>query len=201
MKKILIPVLTLVIGLLIGYYYCKRKFSEFDFTHGSKLTKAAEDFLKDKYEEDAFAFNGDSRPISAPLAHILIKEFQDANKRSWFPMRTIKDSLQGPPDQRDDHLMGYYINKEPLLAILSNHQFSGINFYFARDSTAHVLKNPKKIYTLIYMGATPNTKRDIYRGVVPAFINEADKAKGGGAYDFVKPCPDACGSFLFIDKK
>jgi hypothetical protein len=191
MKKLLIPILTLVIGLFIGYYYCKKTSSESDFIDGSHLTKHGVDFVNKFYADSSYVFTEGSHRISDSMARVLITDYQHSNGRGLFPMR----------NPARDRLNGYYIDREPLDAILSNKSFTGVNVYFARDSAAHAQGTSGRIYTLVYMGATKNKTGIQTQGETTDYLNQNSRVAGGGAYDFVKPCPDACGNFLTMGKK
>jgi len=170
--------ITLLIGLLIGYFVCKKTGSATTAPMAGDTTKVA-------------LTNTDtiSHHISDSLAHVLIAQFQSENSKADNPLKNNKGDL----------LNGFFIDRQPLDHILKDKTISGISVYLAKDSTAHVTRKPDRMYTLVYIGGRYNKAYKI-GGSLPKIINMA-AVSDTDTFDYVKPCPDACGDFLSLTKK
>lgn len=170
MRKIILPAILLIAGLAIGYL----------IGH-----KSSQDFIKETYrkqvlqevEDEIFKLQGkrESREIDPVIARRLIKEYDTQNRGANIP---IRNSDQEP-------LKGFYIDRAPFDKILTDKTFTGISFYFAKNPKMEGVKG--NFYTLVYMGAKK----------VANPIKQGDTTidNGGPAYDYVDPCPKACGNF------
>jgi hypothetical protein len=188
MKKLVLPIITLIVGFIAGYYTSREKCPEISFADSKNLTAESKTQLNKLYADSSFGLADQdtiSHHISDSLAHVLIQEFQDQNGSALFPLKTINGQ----------HLKGYFIDRKPLDFILKDKTFDGISVYFAKDSTAHVLGKTNRTFTLIYMGGKYNKNYRAGVGTDTRILNVA--ATGTDSlYDFIKPCPDFCGGFI-----
>ncbi|QKJ32231.1 hypothetical protein HQ865_21525 [Mucilaginibacter mali] len=195
MKKVILPLVLLIVGLAGGYYWGKSGCptppltnSDYSVTDIDSLSadKAAE--LAKVYDKNAFSLSDrddESRPIEKRLAFQLIKAFQHQNEGTLmpFPVRTTKGRARG-----------YFIDKGPLKKILANDAWDGVSVFFAKDQSAP--GGSKRIYTLIYMGGryTPDRK-NVINHLEPGQVRAESDGSDTLAYDFVKPCPTVCSDF------
>lgn len=168
-KTTLIPLLFLVIGLCIGYFFAKKNStSNFDDEKASFLEKLRNESLK-FYGPDT------SRVIPEEEAKKLIESFRKENAGNSIPMQTVGG----------ENLNGFYIERKHIDTILSDKSNSGISFYFAKHP--HAQNNRKSTYTLIYIAAKKISSKAADKQT-DTIINN------GPAYDYIDPCPKACGS-------
>lgn len=193
--KISVPsiIIGLVIGLIAGYYWGKSKSDIKPHTgsSSSSFTKAPDNAFTLVDPNDTSAGPGISRHIGDSLAYVLIKDFQAKNESSPNPLMTEK----GP-------LKGYFIEREPIEAILKDtHNWDGISVYLATASKNEMNTNNRR-YTMIYMGAKykagygPHDATIQVTNMTDAQLTKRSTGVDDSlAYDFVKPCPTVCGDF------
>lgn len=191
MKKAILPLILMVVGLAGGYYWGKSGCDthSFDPLNPSPADKRA--FIA-YYNANAFKLISSTRypsshRIDSLNAKKLIAAFKKECQNAPFPMQ----NSDGTP------LEGYFIDRGPLDKILRNKKWDGVSVCFAKDSTAFTQGDSRPVYTLIYMGGRYN-KDSSKVSHVPLKIKSNIKLTGSGdtlTFDFVKPCPTVCNDF------
>lgn len=172
MKKLLLPLICLIVGVAAGYYWAK---SKCDASSGDKNPPPST--------------HNDKMPnhIDTALAKKLIQEYQKENNASPYQLQTY----EGKP------LKGYFIDRAALDTILKDKSQSGISIYLATDNRVPPGQSRARKYTLIYMGG--RYTRDSSRIINGPVKTNSVKSKGGDddnfSFDFSRPCPNACGNF------
>jgi hypothetical protein len=172
MKKIILPFILLIVGLAAGYYIGKDAGKNLIGDETTFKNKT----IQERHEKSLKMIGSrNSRPIDPDLARALIKEYNLLNRGSINPILTSKG----------DTLRGFYIEKNPFIEIFKNKKYVGISFYLAKSHDMTGIN--KNYYSLVFMGAEK----------IPGKINSADSTivNGGPYYDYVDPCPKACGDF------
>lgn len=165
MRNILIPAVTLIIGILIGYAissYRQPSFTERNFT--LRLSKV-------------------KSPIDSTLASKMRREF-----RKDFNGHGLRAGNKKP-------LKGFYVDRQFLDTLLKDPYCEGISFYFGKNletndksymlmfNAAKTIEEPIKrsgASMLMYRSSNANARA-------------ASLTDYGEIYDHVDPCPDRCG--------
>lgn len=172
MKKIIIPLILLVVGLATGYFIGHKSSEDFI---DQKATFRAKILSEIGAETFKLAGSSRSRPIRKDSAELMIKDFRVQNDGSAIGMLTAKG----------EYIKGFYINKEPIEEILKS-SATGISFYFAKHPD--MIGSKKRYYTLVYVGAKQTITKTAV-GSDTTYVND------GPVYDYVDPCPKACGQY------
>jgi hypothetical protein len=137
MKKLFLPLVTLIIGLVAGYLVCKSSGSHsFDDEKQAFIEKTKMTF-KDV-------------PATVITNRVTIKrmrqEFLDESRGLMY----------GQDGQKS--LKGYYVDRDDLDSLLKHKEFTGISVNFGKHPDYLGLKD--RVYTLMLMGAIKKNKTD-----------------------------------------
>jgi len=191
MKKVIVPILTLIIGFGIGYM-TRQMTATYPFANykpgfaPKALTAEEKEIIRTIYQGEKFKFSV-AKPLSVvPVADALkrIAEFKTQNDASNFPLTTNDNK----------NLVGFYINGDDLRAILSNpNSYDGVSVYLANDYGASQ-SGAQHVYSLVFMGAKKRPY-DQTQGMSYDNTPFANPKTDATTYDFTLPCPTFCGNF------
>jgi len=172
MKKLLLPIITLIVGFGAGYLVFKCHSN--DITKSPKMSIQFGGGRKDTSGRPKdFKDTQDTIPRQMAMDNISLfrKKFQPAS----YP--TIKGS-EGP-------FNGFFIDKASLDSIFAkNPNVTGISFYLGIHPYWAGSSSTQDVLSIYYTGAIHNPT-PLYR-----FENPASSP----IYEYVNPCPTACGS-------
>lgn len=178
MKKIILPLVLLIVGLVTGFYIGKSK-NEPGFAD-TKSIEAYKSALLAQINSEAFRFSPDtSHVITFNDAQKCIDEFRKRNAASLTPLLSSNNSAP---------LKGFYVDTIALKDILKNKKFNGISFYLAKSHSK--LGVDSNFYSLILTGARRILKPGLPSGSKPSdstYVNEAPY------WNYIDPCPTVCG--------
>lgn len=177
MKKLLIPIITLIAGFAIGYISNNKPPCP-SLTGGGKQNPDNE-----KLSLNFRGFRGPRKKIDRPVAMDMINSFRSWNQEPSH--RGIFNTATGNSDLR-----GFFLSINDLDKIMARRtaDTKGISIYMAKD-VGSASNSP--VFTLVFMRADTNLLYGKPEDKIRTkYINDYDDA-----YDFVKPCPDDCGNF------
>ncbi len=151
MKKLALPIVTLIIGFVTGYLIFKNSTPKFPFQFGPGSFEKSHSLLP--------------QAIDSAVAAKNIADYQKMVSASV-------PGTQGP-------FHGFFLDSASLQKVLSE-KVDGISFYLGMDPYNSI--NHQNYVTIYYTGAKANLHAP------PRFINSKD------VYEYVYPCPTACGT-------
>jgi hypothetical protein len=164
MKKLVLPIIALVIGLAAGYFISKKRHQSF-------------------YEEQKAAFIERNKVAFGLSPNTVIT---DQINRMRDEYRAESSGLFLGTNGKS--LNGFHIKRAELDVILGKknpdgtNKYEGISFYLGKHPSC--LGQPKRLYTLMFMGSMSGTP------AVPSYVDDPTTV-----YDEVDICPDKCGGF------
>ena len=177
MKKVIAPLITLVIGFGIGYFVFKYNSSSTNLNPSAKDTTASNKIFELRFgrgSADKTRPNF-SEPIDRTVAQNNIAQYRKLNQPTTTSIPTIQCTT-GP-------FNGFYIDTATFNKILSSDKtLSGVSFYIGVHP--YYAGQGKSILSIYLTGARP-----LSNGTAQ-FENPANSP----VYEYVDPCPTACGT-------
>jgi hypothetical protein len=132
MKKTIVPAITLILGLVVGYLACKSHESQ-------SFAKERQSFI----DSNIMKFESAKQKIVDTATIRKMKEGYEKDGRGL--MFGIDGKTQ---------LAGYYIDRADLDTILKNPQYTGVSIYFGKHPK--YVDKSDRVFTLMLMGAVLN---------------------------------------------
>jgi hypothetical protein len=172
MKKFIFPIITLILGLLIGYFIPK---------NGAGVNKKIA--VADSLASTPFKFiPGTSDTARNPLSQVFprAKAIQNITDFQTLNQAAGTSGIQGTSGAFN----GFYIDAPSLNAILADKSLTGISFYLGKHPDHPGTTD--KILSVYFTGAKTN----------PNAPPQFDNPTTSDVYEYVLPCPPACGNLV-----
>ncbi|HEY8928864.1 MAG TPA: hypothetical protein VIM55_06720 [Mucilaginibacter sp.] len=190
MKKLL-PLLTLIIGIIIGYAICQKTSDQpfADFHTKGKLTESLTEkekaILTAYYKKFAPRFSSPLSVVPTSDALKRIKAYQVKNHQSSYQLLNTAG----------EEMVGYFIDMNDIKHICNDtRSFDGISIFLATDAGSSS-GSAELVYSLVFMGAKLNPNFDSTKPRSLTNSRYTNPYSDNDTFDYLKPCPTYCGNF------